>query len=59
MLKVKDFKCNDCGDVFEKFVKKNTSTKCPSCGSDNLVELPAGSAFKVMGHGAYTQKMKV
>lgn len=59
MLKVRDFHCNDCNYDWEKFTKDGHTHECPRCGSGNVQQVATGSAFKVTGQGAYTQKMKV
>jgi len=38
-MPIYEFKCEDCGKEFEKFVvsfSQINSVKCPECGSDNV-----------------------
>jgi putative FmdB family regulatory protein len=41
-----DWKCTECGHVFEKIVSKpdpDQSTECPKCGKNSSTFLPLGS----------------
>lgn len=60
MIKVFDYICSECGNQFERFVKKtDLSVECPECGSTKTVQTVPSTAFKVTGQGQYTSKMKV
>lgn len=59
MLKMYDFKCNDCGKEFEKVVKSIADIECPFCGSTHTQRQLSANSIKVNGDGAYTNKMKV
>jgi len=44
-----DFKCRDCGEVSEVFVRSfNSKVRCPKCGGENMERL-FSSSFKVIG----------
>jgi len=51
MLKLYDFKCTDCGHVFERIIRDDESPACPRC------YMPTFKLFPVvninMGVGAY------
>lgn len=61
MLKLFDFKCQDCGQEYERLVddKKPLETICPACNSLNTQRGYTKSSFKVHGAGAYNTKMVV
>lgn len=60
MIKVFDYICSDCGNEFERFVKKtDLSVECPECGSTKTVQTMPNSSFKVKGQGQYSSQMKV
>lgn len=60
MKKIYDFKCNDCGELFEKLTATPEKVECTKCGSLNTVKQFNGTyAFKVNGPGAYDRHMKV
>jgi putative FmdB family regulatory protein len=39
-----DYKCRDCGEVFEALVLKGTVAACPSCQGSELEQLLSGFA---------------
>ncbi|MCX7633702.1 MAG: zinc ribbon domain-containing protein [Turneriella sp.] len=56
-----DYKCVDCGRIFEKFhgINEQPQVNCPDCGSQNTtrqVSLGAGIIFK--GAGFYVNDYK-
>ena len=60
MIKVRDYICGECGNIFEKFVTHDSDiVECPKCGSGKTTQTLAAPSFKVGGQGAYTNKMKV
>jgi len=60
MKKIYDFKCNDCGELFEKLTATPENVECKKCGSLNTEKQFNGTyAFKVTGGGAYDKHMKV
>lgn len=57
MKKIYDFKCNDCGEMFEKLTSNPENVECKKCGSMNTVKQFNGTyAFKI---NAYDNHMKV
>lgn len=54
-MRVFDFYCNECADVFEKYLKPGNLDKkveCPMCGSTNTekrISAPAGFQFNGKG----------
>ena len=59
MKALRDFRCSDCKETFDKITDKTTNIECPKCGSLNTEQVIGASAIKVNGQGAYTNKMKV
>jgi len=59
MKKLRDFKCNKCGFLFEKLTEKTLYESCPQCGNNDTEFVHSPQAIKVNGVGAYTNKMKV
>ena len=61
MLKLFDFKCQDCGKDYEQLVSNpaDIKTVCPECGSFNTARTWTKSSFKVHGQGAYNNKMVI
>jgi putative FmdB family regulatory protein len=59
MLKMYDFKCNDCSKEFEKLTKGTEAVECPFCGSTQTERMLSANSIKVNGQGAYTNRMKV
>ena len=59
MLKLFDFKCQDCSSVFEKLIEPTDSpaVSCPKCNSVNIARTWTKSTFKVTGAGAYNNKL--
>lgn len=44
-----NYKCESCGEIFEKFVLKNTEVKCPKCSSKEVkktLTAPSGIVIK-------------
>lgn len=54
-----EFKCNDCGDIFEKLVEDGTKVECKLCGSGDTEKTLNSPSFKVTGQGAYNRHMVV
>jgi putative FmdB family regulatory protein len=47
-MPIYEYKCNDCGEEFEKLVmKKNQEIECPKCGTKNVKK--KFSVFGMMG----------
>ena len=59
MLKLYDFKCQDCGQDYELLVddSKPLATTCPECKSLNIQRTYTKSSFRVHGAGAYNNKL--
>ena len=57
MIKVFDFRCNSCDEVFERFIKVSKSADvpaspvCPACGSADTEPVPGGMNFRLEGSG--------
>ena len=43
MIKVFDFECNECGTVYEYWVKDDETPTCIVCGSSDLKKLPSAT----------------
>ena len=56
MKRIYDFKCNDCGEHFEKLTATTEKIECPKCGSLNTEKTLSTPAFKI---NAYDKHMKV
>jgi len=52
-MPIYDYKCIDCGDVFEILVRQSGEKEiyCPECGSGNVVKLPTASYVIKIGAG--------
>ncbi len=48
-MPIYEFKCMDCGNVFEELVMDGEDVKCPSCGSSRCEKLISAPAFKIDG----------
>ena len=48
-----DFKCNGCGKVFEKLVRKDEDRVCPDCASTDLEKQVSSAGFALKGTGWY------
>lgn len=54
-----EYKCNNCGHVFEKIVfttivdKHKNTLNCPKCNAANSKKLISKSSFKLIGSGFY------
>jgi len=50
-----DFKCSNCGHVFERFksIKSKPHEKCPKCGEDAQRMISAGAGLIFKGSGFY------
>jgi len=59
MLKVRDFKCQECLHEWEKFTKDGQTQECPKCGSGAVTQQVTSSAFKLTGQGVYDRNMKL
>lgn len=59
MYRMFDFRCRECGHLFEQLLKPTERAECPLCGSLQTEQMPSASSFKVTGQGAYSGKMKV
>ena len=38
-MPIYDFKCSDCGEEFEAFIRGTNTASCPSCQGTNLEQL--------------------
>lgn len=56
MKRIYDFKCNDCGELFEKMTATPEHVECKKCGSLNTEKVFSTPAFKI---DAYDRHMKV
>lgn len=59
MRVIRDFKCRECGLVFDRYSDKNNGENCPRCNGVDTKSILSAAAIKVTGQGAYTNKMKV
>lgn len=53
-----DFKCNGCGKVFEKLVRKEEDKVCPDCASTDLEKQVSSAGFALKGTGWYATDFK-
>ena len=53
-----DFKCNGCGKVFEKLVRKDEDRVCPGCASTDLEKQVSSAGFALKGTGWYATDFK-
>jgi putative FmdB family regulatory protein len=53
-----DFKCNGCGKVFEKLVRKEEDKVCPDCASKDLEKQVSSAGFALKGTGWYATDFK-
>lgn len=53
-----DFKCNGCGKVFEKLVRKEEDKVCPDCASHDLEKQVSSAGFALKGTGWYATDFK-
>lgn len=44
-----EYRCQDCGQIFEFYMKGKESAECPSCGSQNLKKLLSRFNSSVLG----------
>lgn len=56
MKRIYDFKCNDCGEAFEKLTATPDKVECPKCGSLKTEKQFSTPPFKI---NAYDKHMKV
>ncbi len=59
-MPIYEYKCDDCGHVFETIQKFSDSplTDCPDCGKPALKKLLSASAFHLKGNGWYQTDFK-
>ena len=55
-----DYKCTECGDIFEKFhgMSESPDVSCPGCDSVAHKQIGAGSGIVFKGSGFYTTDYK-
>ena len=57
-MRIFDFKCNGCGKVFEKLVRKDEDRVCPDCASTDLEKQVSSAGFALKGTGWYATDFK-
>ena len=51
MLKIFDYQCETCNEIFELIIESNEKGSdeiCPKCNSSNVKQLPASPIFKLI-----------
>jgi len=59
MLKLNDYLCTKCGELFEKLTHNHGDVECPRCGSTKTVFQHAPQAIKAKGVGVHDTRMRV
>lgn len=60
-MPIHDFRCADCGEVFEALVRGSSTPTCPKCSSaklDKLVSAPAPPAWSKAAVGRARQQAR-
>jgi putative FmdB family regulatory protein len=62
-MPVYEFECQECGEVFDKFLKsydemKKTKFTCPKCQSKDTKNIISESSFFVMGYNSKNKYSK-
>jgi len=48
-MPIYEFRCKDCGEVFEELILGKEEVKCKKCGSSKVEKLMSAPAFKCDG----------